>query len=151
MKEEHMDNERHQILLMLKEGKISVEEAERLLSAVGSKAEQKEPAGENSKPKSALKYLRIVEHREGTDEENYERHLNIRIPLALLRAGAKLQSILPEDARGKIESRLKDKFGGVGENLLEPENMEALMEALREEGIAIEIDKPGKKFSIFCE
>ena len=146
-----MENERHQILLMLKEGKISVDEAERLLSAVGSKTEQKEPAGADSKPKGSLKYIRIVEHREGTGEDNYEQHLNIRIPLALLRAGVKLQSVLPEHARGKIEGTLKDKLGGIGENLLDPENMEALVEALGEEGISIEIEKPGKKLSIFCE
>jgi hypothetical protein len=151
LKEEIMDTEKHQILTMLKEGKISVEEAERLLSAVGSEAEQKESTSASPKSKGTLKYLRIIEDRQGTDDENYEKHVNIRIPLALLRAGAKLQSVLPDNAREKIENALKDKWGGVGTNFLEPENMDQLVEALSEEGISIEIDKPNKKISIFCE
>lgn len=146
-----MDNEKHQILTMLKEGKISVEEAERLLSAVGSETEQKESTSDAPKPKGTLKYLRIIEDRHGTDEGGSEKHLNIRIPLALLRAGAKLQSVLPDNIKGKLEGALKDKWGGVGKNLLEAENLDQLIEALREEGISIEIDRPEKKISIFCE
>jgi hypothetical protein len=146
-----MDNERHQILTMLKDGKISVEEAERLLSAVDSKTEPSESTSDAPKPRGSLKYLRIIEDRRGTDEENYEKHVNIRIPLALLRAGGKLQSVLPDNIKGKIEGALKDKWGGVGTNLLEAENMDQLIEALREEGISIEIDRPDKKISIFCE
>jgi hypothetical protein len=146
-----MENERHQILTMLKDGKISVEEAERLLSAVGIKKGQRDSGDVESTPKKSLKYLRIIENRQGTDDENYEKHVNIRIPLALLRAGAKLQSVLPDNIKGKLEGALRDKWGGVGANLLEADNLDQLVEALREEGISIEIDKPNKKISIFCE
>lgn len=146
-----MDSERLQILNMLKDGKISVEEAERLLSAVEGKKEANGPKPEDSEPKKTLKYLRIIEVRESIDGEDHEKHVNIRIPLVLLRAGAKLHSVLPDNAREKIEGALKEKWGGVGSNLLEDDNMETLIKALGEEGISIEIEQPHKTVKIFCE
>ena len=146
-----MSNERLQILTMLKDGKISVEEAERLLVAVEGKTEAKEQKVGDSEPRKQMKYLRIIEDRSGTDEGTDEKHINIRIPLVLLRAGAKLHSVLPDNAREKFESALKEKWGGVGMNLLDTENMELLAEALGEEGISIEIDRPHKKIRVFCE
>jgi hypothetical protein len=149
-----MSNERIQILTMLKEGKISVEEAEQLLIATGKKAEPAEPEeqlGDRPKKKTSMKYLRITEERKRTEEGDLEKHLDIRIPLVLLRAGAKLQTILPENTKEKIDGKLKDKLGGVGLEFLETQNMDALADALGEEGISIEIEKPNKTIRVYCE
>lgn len=146
-----MSNERMQILTMLKDGKISVEEAEKLLIAVGEEKESAGPKADGVEPPKNLKYLRIIEKRESAGEEGYEKHLNIRIPLALLRAGAKLHSVLPEDVREKIDRRLQEKLGDLGANLLDGRNMDLVIKTLSEEGIEIEIDRPDKKISVFCE
>lgn len=146
-----MSNERVQILTMLKDGKITVEEAEKLLTAVGEEKQSSGAKADGVEPPKSLKYLRIIEKREGTGEEDYERQLNIRIPLALLRAGAKLHSVLPANAREKVESALREKWSGVGKNLLETGDIELITKALSEEGISVEIDRPDKKISIFCE
>ena len=145
-----MSSERIQILNMLKEGKISVEEAEKLLTAIGKKTEEKEQSADQSGKKS-MKYLRIIEERKGEGDEDFRKHMNVRIPLVLLRAGAKLHTVLPANAKEKIEGKLKDKLGGIGLDILESENMDALTEALGEEGISIEIERPNKTIRIFCE
>jgi hypothetical protein len=136
---------------MLKEGKISVEEAEHLLIAVAKKTERGEQPVDRSGKTAPMKYLRIIEERKRTEEGDFEKHLNVRIPLVLLRAGAKLHSVLPANAREKVESALKDKLGGIGADVLENENMDVLTEALGEEGISIEIERPHKTIKIFCE
>jgi len=128
-----MSSERIQILSMLKEGKISVEEAEQLLAAVGKKTEVDEQPADRPEKKASMKYLRIIEERKGEDDESFRKHMNIRIPLVLLRAGAKLHTVLPTNAKEKIEGKLKDKLGGIGLDILESENMDALTEALGEE------------------
>lgn len=146
-----MSNERIQILTMLKEGTISVEEAEKLLVAVEKKADKPEQQSGQPGKAQSMKYLRIIEERKKTQEGSFEKHLNIRIPLALLRAGGKLHSVLPANARQKVEDALKEKLGEVGTNILESENLEALTEALGEEGISIEIERPHKTIKVFCE
>lgn len=146
-----MSNERLQILNMLKEGKITVEEAEKLLAAVEGNAGSHEPKADESKPKKTWKYLRITEDREPIEGKNHEKHINIRIPLVLLRAGANFHAVLPENVREKIEKRLKEKVGGIGMNLLDSENMELIAQAIGEDGISIEIDQPHKKIRVFCE
>jgi len=146
-----MSSEQIQILTMLKEGKISVEEAEKLLAAIGKTTEEKEQPADRPEKKASMKYLKIIEERKGEDDESFRKHMNVRIPLVLLRAGAKLHTILPANTREKIEGKLKDKLGGIGLDILESENMDALTEALGEEGISIEIEKPNKTIRIFCE
>jgi hypothetical protein len=151
MKERSMSTERIKILTMLKEGKISVEEAEKLLIAVGKKAGAEEQQGARSDEAASMKYLRIIEERKRTEEGSFEKHLNIRIPLVLLRAGARLHSVLPANVRERVEDALREKLGGIGTNILDSENMETLAEALGEEGISIEIERPNKTIKIFCE
>ena len=78
---------------MLSEGKISVEEAERLLglldqpsSAVTSGADTDE------KRKSPPKYLRVVVEEYG---ESGNERVNVRAPMTLIRSGVKLAAIIP--------------------------------------------------------
>jgi DNA-directed RNA polymerase subunit F len=82
-----MNQERTKILEMLKEGKISVEEAEKLLSAV---EEQEEPGSANGsvKPKSRL-HIQVFEG----DLEKAK--VNIRLPLKLVKWGMRF---IPKDA-----------------------------------------------------
>ena len=146
-----MGNERVRVLNMLKDGKVTVEEAEQLLAAVEEKAGAGEQPSDTFEKSASMKYLRIIEERKRTEEGSFEKHLNVRIPLALLRAGAKLHSVLPANVREKLETALSEKLGGIGANVLDSENMEALTEALGREGISVEIERPNKTIKIFCE
>lgn len=140
-----MSEERKQILKMLSEGKIDVSEAERLLDAIDD-APEKEVSDEKLSAKTSAKYLRVqVEPKSGGKSER----VNIRVPLALIRAGTKIASFLPDNAKNKIDESLKDK--GIGFNLsdINRDNLDGILEALRE--MSIDVDSDDEMVKIFCE
>jgi hypothetical protein len=79
-----MGEETKKILEMLHDGKIGVEEAEKLLAAVSSTGASAE---EPTSGTGAKKYLRVqVEPDQGTEGDR----VNVRVPMKLIRAGLKL-------------------------------------------------------------
>lgn len=140
-----MSEERKQILKMLSEGKIDVSEAERLLDAIDETPEKTELA-ETTGEKTTLKYLRVqVEPKEIGKGER----VDIRVPLQLIRAGAKIASFLPNEARAKIDGSLKDKGVNFSLSEINRGNVDALLEALRE--MSIDVDSGVESVRIFCE
>jgi hypothetical protein len=141
-KELKMENKKR-ILEMVAENKITVDEAARLLELV------EEPAA-GSPTKKAPKYLRVVINpvTEGRADADVER-VNVRVPLALIHAGVKLTSLIPDDVAGKVNSALREK--GIDFNLknLKEEDIEQLVEALSD----LEVDiKGGKgKVNVYTE
>ena len=129
-----MDNNQRKILEMLADKKISVEEAERLMLLV--KPEEKiggsSPfsAGETPAIKGIPKYLRVVV-RPGNNAGPAEAEtVNIRVPIALVRAGMKLTSLIPPIAYSRMDSALKEKGIDFDLKNIKPEDIEELVEAL---------------------
>jgi len=143
-----MNEERRQILEMLAENKITADEAERLLDAIGRELPEPGPRtapGSRTKPK----YLRVdMNYDDGTGTDT-EGRINIRVPLRLLRAGVRLTSLIPPRALDKASEEL-DK-AGYPINLadLKPQQLEELVDALDE--LSVDMDDPGSKIRIFCE
>lgn len=144
-----MQENRRQILDMLAQGKISAEEAERLLNAVdGAPA-----ANEATVPARAVpRYLRVlVEADEDGNGETLTK-VNIRVPLRLLRAGVKLASLIPPQARDHVNEALHEQGMAFDINQLKPEDLDELVTQLND--LTIDVDKPGKnkvKVRVFCE
>lgn len=145
-----MSKDRQQILEMLSLGKITAEEAERLIAAL-DKAEAYDQ-GVDSKPKPAPKYLRVlVESEEG----NYHGHhygptkVNIRVPIQLLRAGVKLASLIPNQAKTHINDALRDNGIDADISKITPENIEELIQHLNE--LTVDVDERHNKVRVFCE
>lgn len=83
-----MSEERRQVLEMLSQGKVTVQEAEQLLQAVG------QPAPNADGTKIDPKYFRIQVNkpaREGKKAEN----VNIRVPITVVRGGLRLGALFP--------------------------------------------------------
>jgi hypothetical protein len=140
-----MSEERKQILNMLSEGKIDVTEAERLLDAIDETPKKPETI-DSLIEKSNLKYLRVqVEPK----QEGKGERVNIRVPLQLIKAGAKIASFLPNGAKSKIDGSLKDK--GINFNLsdINRDNVDEILNALRE--MSIDVDSDDEMVRIFCE
>jgi len=133
-----MSEERKKVLSMLADGKVGVEDAERLLrklegSAGGASTE--EPSAATG---PTLKYLRVV----ANDKDG--KNVNIRVPLGLLRTGIKLSTMVPILAG----DRLKDS--GIDLSHLSSLSGDALIEELRD--LKIDVDSPdGNTVRIFCE
>ena len=110
-----MGENQKRVLQMLAEGKISVDEASRLLSLVNDSPEPTRAAGKkNANPR----YLYVkVEPKEGyvprADKWGNAHHdpgkVNVRIPVSLVRAGMKMTSLIPPQAADDVNRALKEK------------------------------------------
>ncbi|ASQ99170.1 hypothetical protein [Streptomyces sp. 11-1-2] len=142
-----MNEQRRQILEMLAEGKITADEAERLIEAL-EREQPETPPGTTSRPKARAKYLRVVMDAED-DTGGGPTRLNVRIPLQLLRAGVRLTTLLPPAAITKVNAEL-DK-AGVPIDLaeLKPQHLDDLIDHL--DDVIVDLGDPGSKMQVYCE
>ncbi|MFI9724111.1 SHOCT-like domain-containing protein [Streptomyces sp. NPDC052396] len=143
-----MNEQRRQILEMLAEGKLSAEEAERLIDAL-ERQQPEAPAGATSRPKARPKYLRVVVEAADDSGGDGSSRVNIRVPLQLLRAGVRLTSLIPPRALTKVNAELNKSGVPIDLGELKPQHLEELVDQL--DDIAIDVDDPGSKVQIFCE
>lgn len=139
-----MNEQRKAILDMLAEGKITATEAERLLTAI----EPGEPTTQNPSPrtKGKAKYLRLVID---TMENGEPGRVNIRVPLALLRAGVRLTALVPPQALEKANAEMAKNGVPFDLTQLKPDELEELVNHLDE--VTVEIDQPDAQVRIFSE
>ncbi len=137
-----MSVETRKVLEMLAAGKITPEDAERLLDKLAAVKEPAESgATENQESPSAAstrKYLRIVvDSGDGKD-------VNMRVPLGFVRSGVGLIGVLPP----KVAQKLADK--GFNLDVLSGLSGDKLNDVLNE--LCVDIDSnDGKHVHIFCE
>ncbi|MER5258176.1 MULTISPECIES: hypothetical protein [unclassified Streptomyces] len=144
-----MNEQRRQILEMLAEGKITADEAERLIGALERQQPESPPGTAYRHPKARAKYLRVIVN--ATDESGAEgtSRVNIRVPLQLLRAGVRLTSLLPPQALTKANAELNKAGVPIDLTELKPQHLEELVEQLDE--LTIDVDDPDAQVQIFCE
>jgi hypothetical protein len=136
-----MNEERKKILEMLQQGKITVDEAEKLLAALFSPEETGSGA-----EKRACKYLRI-EVEPGPMSEKQDR-VNIRVPMRLIRAGLKWAAFVPKHAQSSINQALHEKGIETDFTKITAEDIEELVSQLNDLTVNVE----GKdKVRICCE
>ncbi len=136
-----MKEERKKILEMLQQGKVTVEEAEKLLAALTSAEEDKPGAG-----KPACKYLKVIVEP-GPQSEDRDR-VNIRVPMKLIRAGLKFAAFVPKHAHASINQALHEKGIDMDFTQITQEDIEELVSQLSD--LTVEVE--GKeKVRICCE
>jgi hypothetical protein len=140
-----MGEERIRILSLVAEGKISAEEAARLLDALESRGTQTTAAdpppraGSSGPPK--FMYVKVVSQQGD--------NVNVKIPLSLVRAGLKLTSLIPPQAMEQITKQMADHGMAFDLANLKHEDIEELIEALRE--MEIDVDsKNGDNVRVYC-
>ncbi len=133
-----MSAETKRILELLAEGKISKEDAEKLLDKLSASASgdasQKEKASESGAAAACKpRVMRIIVERPGQEQ------VNIRMPLALTRTGANIMAVLPLGVTQKL-----------AELGIDVANLNSMSGAI--EDMHIDVDKGnGKRVQIFCE
>lgn len=142
-----MSEDRKKILNMLSEGKISVEEAERLIAAIENKSESARSVYAPVKAGELPKYLRVL--IDSGEKDGHEK-VNVRIPFQLLKAGIKLSSLLPNHARHKVDNAFHEKGLNFDLKNLKEGDLEEIVIALRELSVDITSDD-GEKIKVFCE
>lgn len=141
-----MSENRRQILDMLAQGKITADQAERLLAALEREPASAGSAGETRRS-DKIKYLRVVV--DAHDDADGPTKVNVRVPMQLLRAGVKLTSIIPPRARTEVNEALRKEGIDVDIGKLTPESLEEIVEQLRD--LQVDVDHERAKVRIFCE
>ena len=143
-----MSEERRKILEMLSDGKITVDEAEKLLVAISSadSGVERDSTRSQSTDKSLPKYLRVLVEP-GAESGNGER-VNIRVPLKLVRAGLKLASFVPKHAQTKVNEALSEKGIDMDFSKITSKDLDELISHL--DDLSVDIDGE-EKVRIFCE
>ena len=145
-----MNESRRKILDMLAQGQINADEAERLIAALEKEPPSASPVGSSDAP-ARPRYLRIqVEERKDLSLHGPS-VVNVRVPLRLLRAGVKLASVIPAQARDHVNGALRDNGLGIDIGQIRPENLEEIIDQLHD--VAIDVDKESEKVKvrIYCE
>lgn len=120
------DNNRARILSMLKDGLITVEEADQLLSALETKESSAEPVLKDSRGRKGGKKLRVVVD---ASENQKKAKVNVFMPVSLIKSlGPVIIKNLPAEAKAEIDK--------AGVDLVEIMNsIEMLIESGQEEDI----------------
>jgi len=141
-----MNEHRRRILDMLAEGRITADEAEKLIAAL-------EKPGESvaSPPTGSPKYLRVVVDAEEGAGTDTPKKVNIRVPLQLLRAGVRLAGVMPEHARERVNQRLREKGIAFDISQIKPENVEELIAQLNDVSVDVDAAKGHKRVRLYCE
>ena len=143
-----MNEQRCQVLEMLAEGKITADEAERLIDAL-EREQPESPPGATPRPKPRPKYLRVVVNSEDDTGVDGPSRINVRVPLQLLRAGVRLTSLVPPQALTRINAELDKSGVPIDLTQLKPQHLEELIEQLDE--LAVDVDDAQSKIQVFCE
>ena len=134
-----MPHERKQVLDLLAQGKITPEEAERLLDKLeaaptAEKSARSEATPSSSKPKF------ICIHVDGNKGDK----VDLRFPLALVRTGIKLSALVPKEAADAMAKN------GVDLSQLSKLSEDELSDALRTMAVDVASHK-GDQVKIYCE
>ena len=145
-----MSDDRRNILEMLAAGKITAEEAERLLAALETRTDH-----ESAKPaKGGAKYLRVLveadEHTTGL--QGGPTTVNVRVPMQLLRAGVRLAGLIPVQAHNQLDEAFSKHGVPFTLSQIKPENLEEIVDHL--EDLTVDVDGKDKnktRVRVFCE
>jgi hypothetical protein len=141
-----VNEQRRQVLQMLAEGKITADEAERLIDAL-EREQPESPPGAAPRQKPRPKYLRVVVVDNSGDDG--PSRVNVRVPLQLLRAGVRLTSLIPPQALTKINAELNKSGVPIDLTQLKPQDIEELIDQL--DDVTLDVDDPDTKVQVFCE
>jgi hypothetical protein len=149
-----MSEHRRQILQMLSEGKISADEAERLIAAMEGPSSAGVGNQSAAMPaKASPKYLRVVVDSEDDGGHDGPTKVNVRVPMQLLRAGVRLAGLLPAQAIRYANNAMQEQGIPIDLSQIKPENLENLVEHLND--LTVDVDQKDAnskvKVRVFCE
>jgi hypothetical protein len=141
-----MSEERKRILSMLAKGKISEQEAEELIEAIGNQGGEGQGQGADesggAKPKN-VKYLYVKVMSSAND------NVDVRVPLGIIRAGMKLTSLIPSQAMEHINSAMHEKGMKFDFNNFKPDDIEELIKNIADMEVNVK-SKDGDTVRVYC-
>lgn len=140
-----MNDERQRILTMVAEGKLSVDEAEKLLAAVERQTSEKTDLSSEISRLTEGKFLYvIVNPKEGKSQDK----VSVKVPFALLKAGLNIAGLIPKEAQEKIQSSMNEHGMSFDLNEINPKNIQEILTALEE--LTVDVDTEESTVQVFC-
>ena len=143
-----MSDERRRVLDLLAQGKITVDEAEELLRALGAGGSQERAAAPGDTAKKQPRFIRITVHKPAASGAE-AKDLNIRVPLPILKGGMRLGALIPGFVGQKIASRLRERGCEFDWSNLDEPAIHAIFAELTDMGIDVDSDQA--QVRITCE
>lgn len=141
-----MSENQKKILQMLADGKVNVDEAQRLLSLTASETVQENRSEEKPQgTKSLPRYLYVIVEPKpgmGRNENGRDFHgkVNVRVPFGLIRAGMKLATLIPPEAANKVDAAFKEKGIPFDFRRIKDEDIEELIASLHDSEVNVDSD-----------
>jgi hypothetical protein len=140
-----MSENQKKILQMVADGKINVDEAQRLLTLVDSPEESVSGNQDARQVKSKPRYLYVkVEPKPGMSRsgsgQDFHGKVNVRVPFGLIRAGMKLATLIPPEAASRVDEAFKEKGIPFDLRQIKDEDLEELIAALHDSEIDVDSD-----------
>ncbi len=137
------------VLDMLAAGKITAEEADRLIDALrepaGAAAKTDSPEAQAKKPRFLRVMIDTVDAKEGPIK------VNVRVPIMLLRAGVRLASLIPVRAQERVNDALREQGLDVDITKIKPENLNELIDELQDLSVDVGNAREDLKVKVFTE
>ena len=170
-----MSEESRRVLELLAQGKITVEEADRLLAAIGPVTNASGATAATSTGKGAstgetpsAKYLRITVTKTGSwsgeDEEkarrswmgsgkaDRNREVTVRVPVALVKNGMRLGAMIPGLSGGSVQTHLRERGVDVDLSKIDINTIDQLVGEFGEMNIDVVSERGSKaQVRITCE
>ena len=142
-----MSETRRQVLEMLAAGRITAEEAERLIAAL----ERDVPTADETRPAVKRKYLRVMVDSDEPGQGPVR--VNTRVPMQLLRAGVKLANLIPPQARAQVDKALHEQGIPFDMSGINANNLEEIINQLEDLTVDVDVDEHDQKVKVrvFCE
>jgi hypothetical protein len=142
-----MTDERRRVLDLLAQGKITVDEADQLLAALGMPSDHAAVGGdENARPRP--RFLRILVHK-APNQWHEQKDVNIRVPLAFVRSGLRLGAIIPGLASPRVRHHLRERGIDLDLAKLDYAQLESMLSELGE--LTIDVDGGKAQVRLRCE
>jgi hypothetical protein len=141
-----MNEDRKRVLAMLADGKITADEAERLLDAMSQPSAPRLGGAPVTGSNGAPKYFRVEVNANDADGPT---KVNVRVPMQLLRAGVRLSALIPPRARDEVNAAMAREGIPFDINQLKPENLDDLIEHLGD--FNVDVDSGDAKVRVYCE
>jgi hypothetical protein len=145
------NDHRRRILDLLSQGKISVDDADQLLKALGASSLESETGTADAAGKQSARWIRVTVDKAPRDGKP-AKQVSIRVPMALVRGGVRLGTIFPGFARkdgDTLGQHFRDHGFDVDWSKLDLSQLDTVLENLDE--TTIDVDKGKAQIRISYE
>ena len=143
-----MSDDTRRVLDLLAQGKITVDEADRLLKAVAAAPPSaKAASGPGAAPRP--RWLRINIQKQSEDGHGEKKNVNVRVPISFVKGGMRLGALIAPFAGEKAIARLRERGYDLDLSRLDAEAIETWLKDV--DDLNVHIDNGKEQVRITCE